>query len=112
MTIDLDALEKLEDDRFIRDYPEAVRRGDWERIARLLSGRLRQMDKRAKAANARADSLIAELKEARGKLSDLLDEAEDVFVCMADATGISRHNFPPPYVKARAFLARNGKGEG
>ncbi len=40
----------------------------------------------------------------RAVLDELLAEAEDVFVCMADATGIDRHNYPPPYLKARAEL--------
>jgi len=34
-----------------------------------------------------------------------LDEAEDVFVCMADATGIDRHNHPTPYIAARSVLS-------
>lgn len=37
-------------------------------------------------------------------LEELLCEAEDIFVCMADATGIDRHNFPLPFYKARAVL--------
>ena len=45
-----------------------------------------------------------EIERLREVLSDLLDEAEDVFVCMADATGIDRHNYPEPYLKARAAL--------
>ena len=45
-----------------------------------------------------------EIERLREALSDLLDEAEDVFVCMADATGIDRHNYPEPYLKARAAL--------
>lgn len=48
-----------ENEWFLRQYPDAVASGDWEHIARLLSGRLRQMDKRARAANARADALEA-----------------------------------------------------
>lgn len=48
----------LEDDTwFRRQYPAAVAAGDWEGVARLLSGRLRQMEKRAAAANRRADAL-------------------------------------------------------
>lgn len=31
----------------------------------------------------------------------LLHEAEDVFVCMADA---NRHTYPPPYLAARAAI--------
>ena len=45
-----------------------------------------------------------EIERLREALSDLLDEAEDVFVCMADATGIDRHNYPEPYLKARSAL--------
>ena len=54
-------------------------------------------------ANAR---LIAAAPELLGALTALLDEAEDVFVCMADATGIDRHNLPPPYLAARAAIAK------
>ncbi len=55
--------DDLDDDEwFTRHYPDAVKRGDWRDIALLLSGRLRQMDKRAKAANARADKLEAEAR--------------------------------------------------
>lgn len=39
-------------------------------------------------------------------LKDLLDEAEDVFVCMADATGIDRHNYPRPFTVAREVIAK------
>ena len=40
-----------------------------------------------------------------------LDEAEDVFVCMADATGIDRHNHPTPYIAARSVLSDLEKSE-
>jgi hypothetical protein len=103
MTVDLDALEKLADEKFMRAYPEAVRRGDWEHIARLLSGRLRQMDKRAKAANVRSDALIAELKEAH----KLLARIDRVYADLQDGNG----NHPTELRKVRAFLAKAQGGE-
>lgn len=54
-------------------------------------------------ANAR---LIAAAPELLDALTALLDEAEDVFVCMADATGIDRHNLPPQFAAARAAIAK------
>ena len=45
-----------------------------------------------------------EIERLREALEELLCEAEDIFVCMADATGIDRHNFPLPFYKARAAL--------
>lgn len=48
-------------------------------------------------AAAAIESLVA-------VLDALLTEAEDVFVCMADATGIDRHNFPAPFIAARTAL--------
>ena len=48
-------------------------------------------------AAAAIESLVA-------VLDALLNEAEDVFVCMADATGIDRHNFPAPFIAARTAL--------
>jgi hypothetical protein len=53
-----------------------------------------------------AFELRAENERLRAAASALLDEAEDVFVCMADATGINRHNFPEPFIRARAALER------
>ncbi len=52
-------------------YGNAVARGDYESVARMLSGRLRQMDKRAKAANTRADTLASALAEAVTLLTDV-----------------------------------------
>jgi len=49
-------------------------------------------------------ALLDERDALRAKMEALLDEAEDVFVCMADATGIDRHNFPAPFVTARQAL--------
>jgi hypothetical protein len=37
-------------------------------------------------------------------LNLLLCEAEDVYVCMADATGIDRHGYPPAFQIARNVL--------
>ena len=50
-----------EDLEFARRYSSS---SSYEDLARVLSHRLRQMDKRAKAANARADRLEAELRAA------------------------------------------------
>jgi hypothetical protein len=44
---------------------------------------------------------IEELEQA---LNVLLCEAEDVYVCMADATGIDRHSYPPAFQIARNVL--------
>ncbi|PIB91257.1 hypothetical protein [Caulobacter sp. FWC2] len=54
-------------------------------------------------ANARLIALAPEMRDA---LEALLTEAEDVFVCMADATGIDRHNLPGPFRVARVVLSR------
>ena len=54
-------------------------------------------------ANARLIAAAPDLLEA---LSELLAEAEDIFVCMADATGIDRHRHPAPFKKARAAIAK------
>ena len=58
-------------------------------------------------ANAR---LIAAAPDLLDALQNLLDEAEDVFVCMADATGIDRHNYPSAFKAARAALAKAENG--
>lgn len=63
-------------------------------------------------ALARLMAASPELYEA---LEALLEEAEDVFVCMADATGIDRHNLPAPFIQARAALSKAkapAEGEG
>lgn len=54
--------ETEEDAEFARLYGAAT---NFEDVARVLSARLRQMDKRAKAANARADRLEVELEPLR-----------------------------------------------
>lgn len=70
-----------EDEKFCRQYGAAVASCDYRRIAHELSGRLRQMDKRAKAANARADRLEAAAKE-----SDLLRQHVRKFVTTQEIT--------------------------
>ena len=50
--------------------------------------------------------LVAAAPEMAEVLERLLDEAEDVFNCMADATDIDRLNYPAPYTEARSLLAR------
>ena len=47
---------------------------------------------------------IVQLEEA---LDMLLAESEDIFVCMADATGIDRHHYPVPFQIARKILNRS-----
>lgn len=57
------------------------------------------------ALSGEMDTLVSdEIERLREALEELLCEAEDIFVCMADATGIDRHNFPLPFYKARAAL--------
>jgi hypothetical protein len=51
-----------EDAAFEAEWKEARSEVDYYRMAHVLSERLRQMDKRARAANARADKAEAELK--------------------------------------------------
>lgn len=53
--------QEKEDREFACEYRDAKGNLDYEWMARVLSGRLRQMDKRAKAANIRADKAEAEL---------------------------------------------------
>ena len=48
-----------EDERFEADLLAAYKGMNCESIARVLSGRLRQMDKRAREANRRADAALA-----------------------------------------------------
>jgi chromosome segregation ATPase len=54
------------------------------------------------------DAAIAEVAKLREALDALLTEAEDVFVCMADATGVDRHNLPEPFRRACAVLEETG----
>lgn len=46
------------------------------------------------------------IEELQAALEELLTEAEDVFVCMADATGIDRHHHPMAFLVARSALQR------
>jgi hypothetical protein len=54
-----------------------------------------------------AEEAYTETELLREALDDLLTEAEDVFVCMADSTGIDRMNYPQPFLAARALLGDN-----
>jgi len=99
--IDLDALEKLADEA-------SKARGLWDEV--YCTNKFHDY-----ATPATIKALIAELREARGLLSESADltglcttpdrfsecGTGEVFLCM------TAHN-----AKARAFLARNGKGEG
>lgn len=102
MTIDLDALEK----RLVAGSKQTITRyfGD-------LSGAIVDHDLLREAASA-----VAELREARGLLGDLVREVFDAITSdgeaqdckaaeLADLVDMARHAH-------RAFLARNGKGEG
>jgi len=55
------AIDAHEDADFAKRYTDASGRCDYFTMAHVLSGRLRQMDKRAKAANTRADKAEAAL---------------------------------------------------
>lgn len=61
------------------------------------------IDEETCRANARLIAAAPDLLEA---LSELLAEAEDIFVCMADATGIDRHRHPESFKKATAAIAK------
>lgn len=52
---------------FKQHYEDAYRRSDWYTLACTLSGRLRQMDKRAKLANRRAEAAEHELRELKAQ---------------------------------------------
>lgn len=94
MTIDLDALEKLAD-----------------RITSALNDELWPELFDMEAAPNGLKALIAELKEARGLLKPFADRCDkSVRPDDSDSDGLTvqtRH-----LRAARAFLARNGKGEG
>lgn len=90
MTIDLDALEKLAESLATLDSEER----DWPLVK--IYGRMFHVENAAKAASDGLTALIAELKEARGLLKEVLDD----FISDEMEQAI------------RAFLARNGKGEG
>lgn len=65
-------MDAIEDDRFAQELRVARESGDMDAFARTLSGRLRQMDKRARAANVRADQLEADLQSIRAELPESL----------------------------------------
>lgn len=65
-----------EDSKFEAEWTEARKGVNYFDMAHILSGRLRQMDKRAKAANKRADASQARLSEAVKVLEGLLDVTE------------------------------------
>lgn len=52
------------------------------------------------------EKAAARIEELEAALEELLTEAEDVFVCMADATGIDRHHHPMAFLVARSALQR------
>lgn len=54
--------------------------------------------------------LIAAAPDLLAALEGLLTEAEDIFVCMADATGIDRHAVPKPFEAARAAIVKASGG--
>lgn len=67
------------EEKFLRAYPNAVSCGRWESVARLLSGQLREMDKRAKAANTRADATTRRVEALERALERLASgEAFDI----------------------------------
>lgn len=51
-----------EDEKFAAEWKEARAGVDYFMMAHVLSARLRQVEKRAKAANARADALEAKIR--------------------------------------------------
>lgn len=57
-----DLTDTYQDEQFASEYTQARQTGGMEWAARVLSGRLRQMDKRAKAANVRADNAEAAMR--------------------------------------------------
>ncbi len=70
--------EADEDAAFFRTYPMAQTAGSLNEIAGILSERLRQMDRRARAANARADRAEAELRTSRAREAAQAREAARV----------------------------------
>lgn len=120
MTIDLDALEKLADEA--PDGPWSVHRRDEPRDAfYVLDSRRRQVihalrgnESRARfiaAANpATIKALIAELKEAREVIARL--GSSEAFDMPQAISGPLAGEIRARMDYARAFLARNGKGEG
>lgn len=110
MTIDLDALEKLAESLGTLDSEER----DWPLVK--IHGRMFHVENAAKAASDGLTALIAELKEARGLMSDLIDAnyapsswsvGENL---VREVYGTGKRS--AALISARTFLARNGKGEG
>lgn len=64
--VSIEDKELREDDEFFKKYERAYHNLSMDNIARILSDRLRQMDKRAKAANARADAAERKVREMQG----------------------------------------------
>ena len=95
---DLDALEKLADRCSFGDpwYTEE------NLLGRQNFGQFLPQDRAfiAAANPATIKAMIAELKEARGLLSEILDSDKDWLVLAPDQSA-----------RVSAFLARNGKGE-
>src|SRR5690606_41884481 len=60
--------ESQEDEYFKKHYAKHVKTGNYYWIASILSERLRTMDKRAKQANKRADTLHHDNIELRDKI--------------------------------------------
>ena len=102
---DLDALEKLAESLATLDSEER----DWPLVK--IHGRVFHVENAAKAASDGLTALIAELREARGLLKPfaVYYEINDLDERLADDT----IEVPVGDLRlARAFLARNGKGEG
>jgi len=101
---DLDALEKLADEAAVSWPAEA-----WYRDYEIRWGQYGSIDSEdaafmQAASPATIKALIAELKEAH----KLLARIDRVYADLQDGNG----NHPTELRKVRAFLARNGKGEG
>ena len=116
---DLDALEKLADEatpgpwkavgtiyEHMNCEVRGGKKGEGQAIAQVWDGPHAFKDGQwiAAANPATIKSLIAELKEAR----KLLTRIDRVYADIQDGNG----NHPTELRKVRAFLARNGKGEG
>lgn len=67
-------MAEQDDERFYREYQKAYNEQSDYMLARLLSGRLRAMDKRAKAANQRNAELQAKMRLMRVELEGLRAE--------------------------------------
>lgn len=65
--------KRHDDERFLRAYPAAVKEGRWEEVARLLSGKCRQLERKAAAANNAVGALVSALKDLRDVYADGYD---------------------------------------